>query len=42
MANPVATAASMALPPFLMTSKPICEAMSLCVITIPNRRALRS
>ena len=36
-ANAVATAASIALPPLLMTLKPICDAMSLCVITIPRR-----
>ena len=35
-ANAVATAASMALPPLLMTLKPIWEAMSLWVITIPS------
>ena len=36
-ANAVATAASIALPPLLMTWNPIWEAMSLCVITIPRR-----
>src|SRR5262245_24496871 len=37
MAKPVAIAASMALPPFLITSKPIWEAMSLWVMTRPSR-----
>ena len=35
-ANAVATTASIALPPPWITLKPICEAMSLWVITIPN------
>ena len=35
-ANAVATAASIALPPLWMTLKPICEAMSFWVITMPS------
>src|SRR5262245_51508518 len=36
MTNAVATAASIALPPSLITLKPICDAMSFWVMTIPS------